>query len=246
MAWQQVEHAPRGGVAPQPLRALSRRGEPLAPLALQPLDRGDELLLRAAGAGNGVREPSDPRVVVAHAEQHEPRAVAADVGGDARAHRRRRHQRQSANEDPGDEDAPDAPVAVGEGVDDLELRVRDRRLADRVDVVAVDVGDEVVDERGHLLGWRRDEMGVERRRSADPPLLGRGRRRRAARRRASGHERPMPPAQALDGEGSGVRLLDRLGDRREVGGDPRGGRRCSARRRPRRGRCRRPARSRPR
>ena len=55
-----------------------------------------------------------------------------------------------------------ATVAVGERVDGLELGVGDGGLGEgRVDVV-VDVGDEVVEEPGDLVGWRGDEAGATR------------------------------------------------------------------------------------
>jgi len=47
-------------------------------------------------------------------------------------------------------------------VDDLDLGVRDRRLTHRVHIVSVDVLDQIVDQRRHLIGRRRDEMRVER------------------------------------------------------------------------------------
>lgn len=68
---QEVEGPPRRGVPAQTLRAAPRRGEPFLSRPSQLCDCGDELLLRAAGAGNRVGEPADPCVVVAHAKQDE-------------------------------------------------------------------------------------------------------------------------------------------------------------------------------
>jgi hypothetical protein len=42
------------------------------------------------------------------------------------------------------------------------LGMRDRRLADRIDVVAVDAGDQIVDERRYLRRRRGHEVGVQR------------------------------------------------------------------------------------
>ena len=44
---------------------------------------------------------------------------------------------------------PTRPPSVGKGVDDLDLRVSDRHLADGVDVVTVDEVDEVVEQSRH-------------------------------------------------------------------------------------------------
>jgi hypothetical protein len=51
----------------------------------------------------------------------------------------------AAAEDDVDEGATGASVSVGERMDGLELRVRDRRLDQRRMIVAVDIFDEVVE-----------------------------------------------------------------------------------------------------
>ena len=66
-----------------------------------------------------------------------------------------------------DERTADAPVAVDERVDRLELGVRDGRLGDGRQVVAGHEGDEVLEQRADEVLGRRHEGGV--RRVAEPP-----------------------------------------------------------------------------
>ncbi len=72
-----------------------------------------------------------------------------------------------------DEAAPGAAVAVTEGVDGLELGVRDRSLRDGRKVVEVHERDEVIEQARHALGRGRDERGVvwARASPADPVLV---------------------------------------------------------------------------
>jgi hypothetical protein len=86
MSREQIESAPGCCVSAEASSAMARCGQPRPPLTLQAPDGGDELLLRTPGTGHSLGEPMNPRVVVTHAEQDQSRAVAADIGRDARAH----------------------------------------------------------------------------------------------------------------------------------------------------------------
>jgi hypothetical protein len=89
-----------------------------------------------------------------------------------------------------DEGAADATVAVGEGVDGLELRVGDGGVDHGGEVRSVHERDQVAHEVLHPLGRGRDEVGAAgvERVAADPVLavaefagdLGRGRREHQA------------------------------------------------------------------
>jgi hypothetical protein len=72
----------------------------------------------------------------------------------------RRHA--AAAEDRSDEGEPDAAVAVGERVDALELGVGDRCLGDRLDVVSVREGDEVLEQAGDRLRRVRTRLELGR------------------------------------------------------------------------------------
>lgn len=61
-----------------------------------------------------------------------------------------------------DQRAPGAAVAVGEGVDGLELGVRQRGLHERRVGVAGEVVEQIGEQRLDPLGWRRDERRAAR------------------------------------------------------------------------------------
>jgi hypothetical protein len=63
----------------------------------------------------------------------------------------------AAAEDDVDEGATGASVSVGERMDGLELRVRDRRLDQRRMIVAVDILDEIAQQGFDVVRRRRDE-----------------------------------------------------------------------------------------
>ena len=208
-------------------------------------DLRDELALGAATADHRVGEPAHPAEVVVAAEADEAGAVSADIGRDRHADRRGNEQGQAAHEEPRDQHASDPTVAVGERMDDLELRVRDRGLRDGVEVDTVDPDEEVVEERPEAVGGRGDEVGVERAGAPDPALLVADATDVALRRRAPVIRSAVPAAEGVDVErGAGRRgLVDGRDHRRERGGHPRGGVGGGARpSRPRRGRRRAPAR----
>ena len=70
-----------------------------------------------------------------------------------------------------DERTPGAAVAVQERVDRLELRVRERGLSQRRQIVGVQEGAEVLEQRWHRLVRWRNELRDAGRLSSDPVLL---------------------------------------------------------------------------
>jgi hypothetical protein len=72
-----------------------------------------------------------------------------------------------------DKASPRTAVAVAEGVDRLELSVDDRSLRDGRKIVAIDEGDEIVQEIWDSTLWGRDKRCVTRARTApaDPVLV---------------------------------------------------------------------------
>ena len=68
----------------------------------------------------------------------------------------------ASTKDDVDERAAGPAVAVGEGVDRLELSMGDRCLHERGMVVAVDVFEEILQQRLEGLRWRRDERSRTR------------------------------------------------------------------------------------
>ncbi len=71
-----------------------------------------------------------------------------------------------------DQAAADAAVAVAKGVDRLELDMRDRRLRDRRDVVAIHESAEVTQQWLNFLVGGADVFGVGRGAAPDPARLG--------------------------------------------------------------------------
>ena len=160
--------------------------------------------------------------MVTHPEQDETGRVAADVGRDCGAHRRRRHQSEVAHEHPSNQHATDASVAVGERMDHLELGVSDGCLCDRVEVGSIHERDEVVEQLRQSIGRSGDEVCVEWGGATDPSLLVADRADVARWSRAASHERAMPSAELCRGEATAPLGIDeRLGHRSKVRGDPR-------------------------
>ena len=68
----------------------------------------------------------------------------------------------AAAEDDVDQGASGASVPVGEGVDGLELGVGDRGLNERRVLVSIDVGGEVLEQLGDVLGrWGHERCATE-------------------------------------------------------------------------------------
>ncbi len=130
---------------------------------------------RAAGrGGDGVGEAADPVVGASFPEVGEPGDVALGVGCQHHADRGDEAGCDAAPaQDHVDEAASGAAVAVTEGVDGLELGVRDRGLRDGGQVVEVHERDEVVEQARHAIRRWRDERRVAwaRASAADPVLL---------------------------------------------------------------------------
>ena len=96
------------------------------------------------------------------------------IGGEDEAHRRDVSRGKAASaEDNVDETPSDSAVAIRERVNGLELRVGDRGLSDRGDILALDELAEVDEQRAHPLFRRRDKFGSKRRvvAAADPALF---------------------------------------------------------------------------
>jgi hypothetical protein len=104
-----------------------------------------------------------------------------------------------------DERSPRPAVAVEERVDRLELRVRQRGLHDRRVVIAVQVGHQIVEQRGHMLRRRRDKRRVAWVVGAatDPVLLLADHTANVGRT-APGHQRAVYPAERVEGDGVGA------------------------------------------
>src|SRR5262245_37013767 len=104
---------------------------------------------------------------------------AADVGVKIRGedHGNGRNEPRSepaTSEEEMDQASSDAPVSIREGMDGLELRVRDRRLDNRRHVVAIHERCQILEQRMDLLRWGRNEVCSERsgQPTADPVLMG--------------------------------------------------------------------------
>src|SRR4051812_29380270 len=104
-----------------------------------------------------IGEPPHPRVGVAEAVRRESGEIAATVGSDPHADRWGSGETEPPREQPADENAADAPVAVGVRMDGLELRVGDGGLRHSIDVSAVYEAGEVGNEVAQLDRWRGDE-----------------------------------------------------------------------------------------
>ncbi len=72
----------------------------------------------------------------------------------------------------GDQQAPDAAIAIQEGVDGFELGMHQGHLDQRRQggVFCVNESLHVGQQAGHMLGWRRHEGRIARARAADPVL----------------------------------------------------------------------------
>lgn len=135
---------------------IAQLAEPVAAQRLQPL--GKRLGLVDAGA-DGRGEELGPVRGVVEAEGAQAAHVGVPAGGEHEADRRHDRRRDAAAAvDDVDQAAPDAPVAVGEGVDRLELGVGDRCLERRGEVVAVQECDEVGEQIVDFLRGRWDEL----------------------------------------------------------------------------------------
>ena len=118
---------------------------------------------------DGESEPADPLVGTDRPELRQPREVAADVAEERDGDRRRDRQARASMEHPADEEPADPPVAVGEGVDRLELGVDERRGRDRVVAGAVRVLDQIAHQDADAVVGCGDMSGAVRRGSAHPP-----------------------------------------------------------------------------
>ena len=124
--------------------------------------------------GHGVGEDGVPVLFVAVTPAGQSGDVSVRLPGKGEAHRRQVPRCDSASaENRQDQCSADAPVAVVEGVNRLELCVRDRRLNHGGNVLSVAECAQIVQQLGNELVRRRDELCVAwaRRGAADPVLF---------------------------------------------------------------------------
>lgn len=154
-----------------------------------------------AGIRKRLREPCHPWIRLPEAKEGQARQVASYVVRHPYADRRRAHQVQTAGEDPADQDPSDAPVAIGIRMDQLELGVRDRGLGDRIDVRAVHVSDQIVEQRRDQIWGRDDQGGVQWTGPPDPALQIASRADQVSRQTTCpSHQAAVPTVQRLDRE----------------------------------------------
>jgi hypothetical protein len=105
-----------------------------------------------------------------------------------------------------DERAAGAAVAVGEGVDRLELSVSDCCLHESRMVIAVDVVEEVVEQGLERVRWRWDEgCGARVVAAATDPVLHCADHTADVRHRRSFHQGPVDTEQVVEGDRVGRR-----------------------------------------
>ena len=133
-----------------------------APLLFDLSDTGNQRSLGSAAARDRIRPPRNPPTVVAESIERQTRGVSRDVGGDRHADGWWYQERQPPCQDPGHEDSADAAITVAKWMDDFKLGVSHGGLCDRVHIVTIHVGNEVVQECREFTRWRRNEVSVER------------------------------------------------------------------------------------
>ena len=119
---------------------------------------------------------------------------------------------------PADEDPAEPAVAVGEGVDRLELGVDQRGGCDRVVAFVVREGDQVAHQRVDAVVGHRDVRGALRRGSADPAEAVAPRSLLADLEVGRCRQDPVPRPQVVDGQRAFVR--EGGVDGAQVVGDP--------------------------
>ena len=137
----------------------------------QPPGGADGAVGRLVDAAQEELEPGLPVAVVPHGVEQP--VVLGPVLLEVEAQvEQRLAEHAGVAEEQRDQQPPDAAVAVEEGVDGLELHVRERRLDEHRQVVAVVVQEAL--QGGHAVGdgrvRRRHEDGVAGARAADPVL----------------------------------------------------------------------------
>lgn len=195
MTWRKIESGKDRRVTARSARAGD---ELVVPSSLDLIDLRDQRLLCTSTIRHRVGEPPDPPAVIAASKEDQTRGVSRDVGRDRHAHRWWDEQGQLTGQQPRDEHAAHSPVAVGEGVGDLELCVADCRVGDGIDVDAIDLDHQVIEQTAEGSRRRRREMRVKWTGSANLTLLIPGDPDVALRRGAARHQRSMPRAQRLD------------------------------------------------
>jgi hypothetical protein len=121
-----------------------------------------------------VQEEREPRKEIAALAREEQvvvvlAAVLLEIGGEVEQWL---GQRATEDQHQGDEQPTDAPVAVEERVDHLELVVRERQLHQQRQVVLVQEPFEVRQRHAHLLRGRGHEHRIGQRVAADPHRTG--------------------------------------------------------------------------
>ena len=143
----------------------------LDPFGLKAGDVCRESFCLLGGFLDGEGELSDPAIYLVDSKVFQ----AGDIGVLIRTQHQgdRRHvarRNPTALKEHMDETATNATVAIPEGVDRLELGMRDRRLRNGRDVVSVHELAEIGDQRWDVFMWGWDEHGMQRRGTADPSL----------------------------------------------------------------------------